>query len=60
MTNFATLKKSSGSLDRLAKELEKMNAASSEKTEDTRFWYPDVDKSGNGMAVIRFLPPPAV
>jgi len=24
--------------------------------EDTRFWYPDVDKAGNGLAVIRFLP----
>jgi len=60
MTNFATLKKSSGSLDRLAKELEKMNSVSNEKSEDTRFWQPEVDKSGNGMAVIRFLPPPAV
>ena len=26
MSNFATLKKSSGSLDRLAKELDKMNS----------------------------------
>jgi hypothetical protein len=60
MVNFATLKKSSGNLDRLAKELEKMNSASSEKAEDTRFWQPEVDKSGNGMAVIRFLPPSAV
>jgi hypothetical protein len=60
MTNFATLKKSSGSLDRLAKELEKMNSVSNDKSEDTRFWQPEVDKSGNGMAVIRFLPPPAV
>ena len=59
MSNFATLKKSSGSLDRLAKELEKMNAPATEKAEDTRFWQPEVDKSGNGMAVIRFLPPPA-
>jgi hypothetical protein len=60
MTNFATLKKSSGSLDRLAKELEKINSVSNQKSEDTRFWQPEVDKSGNGMAVIRFLPPPAV
>lgn len=58
MSNFATLKKSSNILDRLNKELEKMNT-SSEKGEDTRFWQPEVDKSGNGMAVIRFLPPPA-
>ena len=60
MSNFATLKKSSGSLDRLAKELEKINAPATDKAEDTRFWQPEVDKSGNGMAVIRFLPPPAV
>lgn len=60
MVNFATLKKSSGTLDRLAKELEKMNAPAAEKAEDTRFWQPEVDKSGNGMAVIRFLPPSAV
>lgn len=24
--------------------------------EDTRFWIPDVDKAGNGFAIIRFLP----
>jgi hypothetical protein len=27
--------------------------------EDNRFWKPEVDKSGNGFAVIRFLPAPA-
>ena len=56
MSNFATLKKSSGSLDRLAKEIAKINSPESEKGGDNRFWQPDVDKSGNGMAVIRFLP----
>ena len=61
MVNFATLKKSSNVLDRLNKELEKLNTpTSSEKQEDTRFWQPEVDKSGNGVAVIRFLPAPAV
>lgn len=25
---------------------------------DDRFWYPDVDKSGNGFAIIRFLDAP--
>jgi hypothetical protein len=60
MVNFATLKKSSGSIDRLAKELEKLNAPASDRKEDDRFWRPEVDKSGNGMAVIRFLPAPAV
>lgn len=61
MANFATLKKSSGSLDRLSKEIEKLNApASSEKKGDDRFWKLERDKSGNGSAVIRFLPPAAV
>lgn len=60
MSNFATLKKSSNVLDRLNKELEKLNAPASEKQQDTRFWQPEVDKSGNGVAVIRFLPAPAV
>ena len=27
--------------------------------EDNRFWKPEVDKAGNGFAVIRFLPAPA-
>jgi len=27
--------------------------------EDNRFWKPEVDKAGNGFAVIRFLPTPA-
>lgn len=55
MSNFASLKKSSGSLDRLAKEIEKLNTPA-EKSGDDRFWQPEVDKSGNGTAVIRFLP----
>jgi hypothetical protein len=28
--------------------------------DDDRFWQPEVDKAGNGMAIIRFLPAPAV
>lgn len=61
MSNFASLKKSSGALDRLSKEIEKLNApASSEKKGDDRFWKLERDKSGNGSAVIRFLPTPAV
>lgn len=59
MTTFATLKKSSNSLDRLTKEIEKINAPA-ERLGDERFWYPEVDKAGNGYAIIRFLPPPAV
>jgi len=63
MSNFATLKKSSNSLDRLTKEIEKLNtpASSNESNKgDDRFWKLERDKSGNGSAVIRFLPTPAV
>tara|TARA_Y100001963_G_scaffold52474_1_gene73548 strand:- start:57 stop:929 length:873 start_codon:yes stop_codon:yes gene_type:complete len=55
---FAKLKKQSklGSLtQKLVKEVEKMNTTSGG---DDRLWKLDVDKSGNGYAVIRFLPAP--
>ena len=57
--SFANLKKQSklGSLtQKLVKEVEKMNNTSS--STDERFWKLEVDKSGNGYAVIRFLPAP--
>ena len=57
--SFADLKKQSklGSLtQKLVKEVEKMNNAGS--SGDDRLWKLDVDKSGNGYAVIRFLPAP--
>lgn len=62
MTNFATLKKSSNVLDRLTKEIEKINTPATENSreEDTRFWKLERDKAGNGSAIIRFLPSPAV
>jgi len=57
--SFADLKKQSklGSLTaKLVKEVEKMNTTSG--SSDDRLWKLDVDKSGNGYAVIRFLPAP--
>ena len=60
MVSFTTLKNSSSSIKRLTNELEKLNAPATERKEDDRFWRPELDKSGNGMAVIRFLPAPAV
>jgi len=57
--SFADLKKQSslGSLTaKLVKEVEKMNTTSS--SGDDRLWKPEVDKMGNGFAVIRFLPAP--
>src|SRR5210317_1400735 len=57
--SFADLKKQSklGSLtQKLVKEVEKMNNAGS--SGDDRLWKLECDKSGNGYAVIRFLPAP--
>ncbi len=57
--SFANLKKQSslGSLTaRLVQEVEKLNKTTA--TSDDRFWKIERDKSGNGYAVIRFLPPP--
>jgi hypothetical protein len=57
--SFSNLKKQSslGSLtSKLVKEVEKMNNSSSGS--DDRLWKPEVDKAGNGYAVIRFLPAP--
>jgi hypothetical protein len=39
-------------------EVPSSNAEAGSK-DDTRFWQPEVDKAGNGMAIIRFLPAPA-
>ena len=57
--SFADLKKQSklGSLTaKLVKEVEKMN--NNGASGDDRLWKLDVDKSGNGYAVIRSLPAP--
>ena len=57
--SFASLKKQSklGSLtQKLVKEVEKMNNNGGQG--DDRLWKLEVDKSGNGYAVIRFLPAP--
>jgi hypothetical protein len=54
------MKKSSGNLDKLTKAIEALNASSEGKSDKDNFWKPEVDKSGNGMATIRFLPAPAV
>jgi hypothetical protein len=45
-------------MKQLNKEIEKIDSPSESKSYvDDRFWKPEVDKSGNGYAVIRFLPP---
>jgi len=61
--DFDTLKQSSSNFDKLTKAIEanlnpedKQNNKS--KYQDDRFWKPELDKTGNGFAVIRFLPAP--
>jgi hypothetical protein len=59
--SFSDLKKQSrlGSLtSKLTKEIEKMNKTGGSGGADERLWKLDVDKAGNGYAVIRFLPAP--
>ena len=56
-TSIAALKRSKSNLDGLVQELSKV-APPREKQSfaDDRFWKPELDKSGNGYAVFRFLP----
>lgn len=54
--SFQNLKKQSQSnIASLSRELEKMNKGG-DSFKDDRFWNIERDKSGNGFAVIRFLP----
>jgi gp32 DNA binding protein like len=61
--NFEALKQNRKSnFDKLTSELNKLNSTVSQQdgsNNDDRFWKPDVDKAGNGYAIIRFLPAPA-
>lgn len=54
--SFNELKKKSkvSNLEDLVKKLEDQNKKESYR--DERFWRPEMDKSGNGFAIIRFLP----
>ena len=55
--DFSKLKKSSGNLDKLTKAIEALNTNTDNDSKE-KFWRPEVDKAGNGMATIRFLPAP--
>ena len=57
--SFADMKKKRGDkLQTLLKETQKINQKSGHQGDDDRFWRPELDKSGNGMALVRFLPAP--
>jgi hypothetical protein len=57
--DFKSLKKSSGLTEKLTKAIEDKNKGSFAK-DDERFWQPEVDKAGNGYAIVRLLDAPAV
>ena len=60
MSDFSALKRNRNAFDSLKKAMETPSStAEAGSKDDTRFWQPEVDKAGNGMAVIRFLPAPA-
>ena len=57
--SFADMKKRSKTdLSSLIKETEKISNPNSFGDRDEGYWRPELDKSGNGYAVIRFLPAP--
>jgi hypothetical protein len=59
MSDFSSLKRNRNSFDKLTKAIESINTPAEGSKDDDRFWQPEVDKAGNGMAIIRFLPAPA-
>jgi hypothetical protein len=57
MVNFSDLKKNrTDSFSKLNDQLQKLNQGYN--NDDGNFWKPEVDKAGNGYAVLRFLPAP--
>ena len=57
-TSFTQLKKNRQSqIEKLTSEVTKLQGSGAPQGDD-RFWKPEVDKSGNGHAMIRFLPAP--
>jgi len=55
--SFSALKNQSN-LNSLLDEYQKQSSPETKSFDDDRFWKPEMDKSGNGFAVIRFLPAP--
>ena len=55
--SFQDLKKSRSGFDTLQASLEKTSGGTETKSyNDDRYWKIDLDKTGNGYAVVRFLP----
>ena len=56
-SSFSQLK-NNRSFDNLNAQLQKLGGNEQKSFGDDRLWKPDVDKAGNGYAVLRFLPAP--
>ena len=55
--SFANLKRNGTNLSALVEKANEMvNGGGQNNSKDDRFWYPQRDKTGNGYAVVRFLP----
>jgi len=58
-SSFSSLKKSrTNAFDKLNKQLSSMANSGYSNPDEDKYWQPKVDASGNGMAIIRFLPAP--
>ena len=59
-TSFAQMKTQKNSFDKLNAQLQKLNGNQQQQQSygDDGLWKPEVDKAGNGYAVLRFLPAP--
>ena len=55
--SFSALKNQSN-FNNLLDEYQRQSSPETKSFDDDRFWKPEMDKSGNGFAVIRFLPAP--
>ena len=58
MQNFAEFKKKQDDLNSKLLNNVENEGKRNDKEVDQRFWYPGVDKAGNGFAIVRFLPSP--
>jgi hypothetical protein len=56
MASISALKKRRNSLQKLQEQMENLDGSTKKSYGDDRIWKLNVDKAGNGYAVIRFLP----
>ena len=54
------MKQQSGNLSKLAQKIQEMKITPDAGDSKEHYWKPEVDKSGNGIATVRFLPAPSI